>query len=422
MRILIATDAFPPVAGGSGWSTYELARGLRARGHHVVVFQPVAGRPPVPYDGFDVIGYPVTAPSMPFVRNYFRNERLYRRLAGELGALIRSHSIDLVHAQHELTGPPAIRAARATGVPSVCTVRDYWPLCYWSDLVRDPTAGDLCPGCSAGNMTRCLAPRVGAGWPLAAPFIPYMRANLRGKQADLASADAIVAVSNAVAAHLGRRSAQLASSRIEVIPNGVDIPTMRALVASATSPMSGDYALFVGKLAPNKGVGSLIEIVQRARLTMPLVVVGDGPARAALVEAASRASVDIKVLNWLDRDEVFRWLGHAAMLMFPSSWPEPLSRVLLEASALSRPIAAMNTGGTEDIVIDEVTGLLSESAEELAGDVNRLSSDAALRVRLGEAAGLRAQQVFDIGIVLNRMESLYADLVDRAQARKRGVA
>ena len=31
MRILIPTDAFPPVCGGSGWSTYELARGLRAR-------------------------------------------------------------------------------------------------------------------------------------------------------------------------------------------------------------------------------------------------------------------------------------------------------------------------------------------------------------------------------------------------------
>ena len=40
MRILIATDAFPPVCGGSGWSTYELAKGLRARGHDVTIVQP----------------------------------------------------------------------------------------------------------------------------------------------------------------------------------------------------------------------------------------------------------------------------------------------------------------------------------------------------------------------------------------------
>jgi glycogen(starch) synthase len=36
MRIVLATDAFPPVCGGSGWSTYELARGLRSRGHTAV--------------------------------------------------------------------------------------------------------------------------------------------------------------------------------------------------------------------------------------------------------------------------------------------------------------------------------------------------------------------------------------------------
>jgi glycosyltransferase involved in cell wall biosynthesis len=186
--------------------------------------------------------------------------------------------------------------------------------------------------------------------------------------------------------------------------------------------MEGQYALFVGKLAPNKGASALIDVVQRAHLTMPLIVIGDGPAKEPLVEAARRASADIRVLNWLDRDEVFRWLGHAAMLIFPSSWPEPLSRVLLEASALSRPIAAMNTGGTADVVVDEETGLLSTSPQELASDVNRLASDPALRARLGDAAGVRAQQLFDTGTVVSRMESLYTDLVDRAQARKKGVA
>jgi glycosyltransferase involved in cell wall biosynthesis len=422
MRILVATDAFPPVAGGSGWSTYELARALRACGHHIVVVQPYAQRTPAPYDDFEVIGYRVSAPAVPFVQNYFRNERHYGRFAVELGSLIRTHAIDLVHAQHELTGPPAARAARAAGIPSVCTVRDYWPLCYWSDLVRDPAVGNVCPGCSPGNMTRCLPPRAGASWLLAAPFIPYMRANLRGKQDDLASADAIVAVSHAVAGYLRQRSPALAASRIEVIPNGVDVARVRDFVASQPRPMAGDYALFVGKLAPNKGAGALVDLVQRARLMMPLVIIGDGPARASLQEAAKRSSSDIRMLNWLDRDDVFRWLGHAAMLIFPSSWPEPLSRVLLEASALSRPIAAMNTGGTADVVVDEETGLLSASLEELAGDVSRLASDPALRRRLGEAAGARAQQLFDVPLVVSRMERLYADLIARARARSKGVA
>ena len=45
MNVLLATDAFPPVCGGSGWSTYELARGLRAKGHDVLVVQPTMGTP-----------------------------------------------------------------------------------------------------------------------------------------------------------------------------------------------------------------------------------------------------------------------------------------------------------------------------------------------------------------------------------------
>jgi len=115
------------------------------------------------------------------------------------------------------------------------------------------------------------------------------------------------------------------------------------------------------------------------------------------------------MLGWLDRREVFRWLEHATVLVFPSNWPEPLSRVLIEASALSVPIAAMNTGGTPDIIVDEETGLLSSSVGELASDVARLAADAPLRGRLGEAARRRAESHFDSAVVIDRMEKLYAD-------------
>jgi glycosyltransferase involved in cell wall biosynthesis len=258
---------------------------------------------------------------------------------------------------------------------------------------------------------------------LTAAFIPYMRANLRSKQRDVGSADAVVAVSAQVASYLRERSPDVAATRIEVIPNGVDIARIRSLVAAAARPMNEPYAVFIGKLARNKGVSALIDVVERARLRIPLVVIGDGPERPMLLEAASRSGVDIRVLQWMERDDVFRWLGHAEFLIFPSNWPEPLSRVLLEASALSRPIAAMNTGGTADVVVDEVTGLLSASAVELADDVARLAADAELRARLGGAAGRRAEERFDVPVVIGRMEALYADVIERARARReRGVA
>ena len=83
MNVLLVTDAFPPVCGGSGWSTYELARGLRARGHAVLIVQPRPGTAETiretAYDGFRVIEFGAPAPPIPYVRNYFKNERLHAR-------------------------------------------------------------------------------------------------------------------------------------------------------------------------------------------------------------------------------------------------------------------------------------------------------------------------------------------------------
>ena len=97
------------------------------------------------------------------------------------------------------------------------------------------------------------------------------------------------------------------------------------------------------------------------------------------------------------------------MLIFPSRGPESLSRVLIEASALGIPIAAMNTGGTPDIVVDEATGLLSTTPAELADDVRRLAADADLRTRLGARAREHAVR-FDAATVVGRVEGLYAEL------------
>ena len=153
-HVLLVTDAFPPVSGGSGWSTYELARGLRAHGDRVTVVRPRpghAGRPPrrraTPYDGFDVHELGGPSPPMPFVRNYFKNERLARRLTPvRPRSSSASGRIDIVHGQHLLSTPGAIAGAHAAGVPVVATIRDYWPVCYWSDLIHDRSSATAVPG------------------------------------------------------------------------------------------------------------------------------------------------------------------------------------------------------------------------------------------------------------------------------------
>jgi glycosyltransferase involved in cell wall biosynthesis len=413
MNVLLATDAFPPVSGGSGWSTYALARGLRARGHHVLVVRPRPGRPrrvnDTGFDGFRVIEVGSPAPPVPYLRNYFKNERLHASLAGVLTSIVAREKIDVVHGQHVLTCLPAIDAAHRAGIPAVCTVRDYWPVCYWSDLIHTREGLALCPACSAGMMVRCIQPRGGAAWPLALPMIPYMRRNLARKREGLAAADAVIAVSSTIAADLRARAPELQGVRMEIIPNPVDIDDLQARAAASAAPIAGPYALYLGKLAPNKGTGYLVDVAAAADLPWPLVIAGDGPDRGELERCAERSGRDVRFTGWLDQAAATAWLAHAAVLVFPSRGPESLSRVLLEASALGIPIAAMSTGGTPDIVEDEVTGLLSATPQELAQDLARLIADPALRARLAAAARIRARR-FDAGPVVERIEQLYLEL------------
>jgi glycogen(starch) synthase len=411
VRILIATDSFPPRCGGSGWSTYELSRGLRARGHEVLVVRPVPGAPAgireTNYDGLVVQEVGFTAPDLPYVRNYFKSEWLTRILREHLSRLIAAQRFDIVHAQHVMTALPSIHAARQANVPVVITVRDYWPVCYWSDLIRTPEGRALCPECSVQNMTVCIRPRAGVLWPAALTMIPYMRANLATKREGLSRATAVIAVSRQMAADLSARAPELRNTRIDVIPNPVDVAGLRAMAGAP--PLESPYALYLGKLAPNKGTRTLLDIVDRSRLDWPLVIGGDGPDRADLERRALGRAV--RFLGWLDRADAVRWLAHASMLIFPSRGPESLSRVLIEASALGVPIAAMDTGGTRDIIEHDRTGLLSNTPEALADDVRRLREDPALRARLAAAARDRAEREFEAQSVVTRIDRLYAELL-----------
>jgi glycosyltransferase involved in cell wall biosynthesis len=415
LRVLLVTDSFPPLCGGSGWSTWELTRGLLARGHHVEVIKVEArsrsGVHERTHEGVRVTHFCRRATNVPVVRNFVKNERLWDALTGYLTGRLRDGDVDIVHAQHVMSTVPAIRAANAGGPPVVATVRDYWPVCYWSDLIHDPSAPTLCPECSVTMMARCVRPRAGTAFPAAWPAIPYMRRNLSTKRHTLARAGAVIAVSHAIARDLQRRAPELASTPLYTIPNPVDMAELDQVYLSTPPRAEGKYVLYAGKLATNKGVQFLLKAYADAGLTWPLVIAGEGPLHGALEAEARARRIDVRLLGWLDRPEMLAWMRHATLLAFPSYGPESLSRVLIEAAALGVPIAAMDTGGTRDILRHDMTALLSTSPEGLATDLARLAGDAPLRRELGAAARADVHTRFATPVVVEQIERVYRSLL-----------
>jgi glycogen(starch) synthase len=414
-RVLLVTDSFPPGSGGSGWSTFELARHLHSRGHVVSVVHVRPGDEQgvrqTSYEGIPVTEFRRRVPNLPVVRNVLKNERVWSTLRRFLVKSIAASPVDVIHAQHVMTTVAAVRAGRQAGVPVVATVRDYWPVCYWSDLIVSPDAPALCPACSVEGMRACIPPRAGSLGRAAWPMIPYMRRNLTTKRQVLAQADAVVAVSSAIARDLRARAPELSGTRLETIPNPVNMTGLDPIRMPAEP-----HALYAGKLAVNKGVQFLLPALDAARLPWPLVVIGDGPLRGSLEADAIRRGRAVAWLGWRDRSVVLAAMRTATILAFPSYGPESLSRVLIEASALGAPIAAMDTGGTSDIIRHGETGLLSKTPEAFAQDLAALAADPDLRARLGQGAAAHARANFEASSVGARIEALYESVIAARRA------
>ena len=386
MKVSLVSEVYPPRAGGAGWSSRALALGLRAAGHDVTVITTSLG--PDTLDGIPIRRLTVAG------RKRFSVPRAFaRQLAGG--------DADVIHAQHSLSALGALKGRHASRV--AVTVRDHWPVCFWSTRI---SRGALCPACGLLPMTRCVKGRVGAPAPLSWGAIPYMTGDLLAKRAALARAGVTLAVSVAVAAEL--RAAGI--PRVEVIPNIVDPAETRALAAPLPSfPLPERFLLYVGKLEDNKGVRLLVPALAAARTGLPLVVLGEGSLAHAVKFEAQARGIPLLLRGWAEREDVLRALGRATALVFPSLWPEPLSRVILEALPLGTPVAALATGGTGEILEDGSSGLLARDSEGLADAVARLVSDDALRQRLAEGARDRAQ-AFAPEALIPRYEDAYRRL------------
>ncbi|HMQ34294.1 MAG TPA: glycosyltransferase family 4 protein [Chloroflexaceae bacterium] len=420
MRILIPSDVFPPLGkGGAAWSSHALARAMLARGHGVTAIVPARGRPGV--EPFDALGVPALrvgyrAPRLPVVQNYFRHERLWRPLAraivDEAG---RGPPPDLIHAQHVQAAPAAVLAGRELGLPVAVTVRDHWPWHYFATGLhgdRLPYARPGWPGLATDLPAR-LGPARGA---VALAAIPYMLAHLRRRAAFLAAADAVIACSAYIA---GRLRGVVSDERVHVLHHIVDVAANDAAAAPPPeAAWEGAMLLFAGKLEPNKGAGLLPAIFRalRGRGPLPpftLLVAGDGALRGRLEGELGALGVPARFLDWAGHAEVLRLMARCDLLLFPSAWGEPLSRVLLEAAALGAPILAMPTGGTPDIVADGVTGALAATPGAFAARLAALLADPVGRRGLGAAARAAARERFDVAALAPRYEALYARLAAR---------
>ena len=355
MNILLTTDAFPPGAGGSGRSAATLAAALVRRHHRVrIVVGRARPKGQTEWEGIPVSEVPIPQASL----GSHARERAY---AEGLEKALGEEAWDLVHAQHWMSAMATREACQR--LPMVVTIRDYWPVCIWSTMLSGTNA---CPGCSYSRRVVCVGRRRPWMWPIAPLLPPMVGGELARRQRVLDESKAIVAVSEYV-------SETLPFDNVHVVPNFLPDPSTET---DAELPRPTDvparYLLFVGKLEPNKAPDRLFSILEEARCDVPLLVAGSGSLSEALREKANRLGRDVRFLGWVSDERVLGLLRHAAAVLFPSRWQEPLSRVLVDGLGVGAMMIVEPTGGSEDAVVHEQSGLLGRNPKELGEALARV--------------------------------------------------
>jgi glycosyltransferase involved in cell wall biosynthesis len=244
---------------------------------------------------------------------------------GDVAAAVRRTGARIVHAHNvqPTLGWRALAAAREAGARVVLHLHNYRLVCMVGTCF---THGEDCTRCHARDT------------------LPGVRLNCRGNRAESAvygaglalwqrrmtdHADAFVVPSDFALGRLRTLGAPL-GDRAHVVPS-----VQRTF---AERPPRGDFALYAGRLTPEKGVADAVAACRIAGV--PLVVAGEGPERPAGARYVGR----------VDADELARLRAGARLALVPSRYEEILPLAALEAMAAGLPVVASRSGGLAEVV------------------------------------------------------------------------
>lgn len=251
-----------------------------------------------------------------------------------------------VHNTLPLISPSIYGIARSRGTAVVQTLHNYRLICPGALLLRN---GRPCEECTGAIMKwpavkhRCYRDSTAASISVATMLGVHRLAGTWHRQIDR----------YVVLSHFARQ---------KFIEGG--LPAEKLVVkANCVSPDPGfseqaqrDYALFVGRLSPEKGLGTLLEAWNRIPNAPLLRIAGDGP----MMPAARDGRAGIEWLGHQPREALLDIMKGASILIVPSEWYEGWPLTVVDAFAVGTPVLASRIGALTEMITDGVTGLLFE--------------------------------------------------------------
>jgi glycosyltransferase involved in cell wall biosynthesis len=394
-------DLYPPNIGGVENYVQSLSKILCCRNHEVTVF---------------TLGHPVKIELNQRIKIY-REEGIFQKIPFLYGKskkkwhppstdLLLTHKIakviehekpDIIHA-HGWILYSMLPLKKKYNIPLVVTLHGYGYFCPITNYFRND---NICSTRSFMNCLNCAGKDYG-----------YLRSisaycGINRQISNIKLIDKFIAVSQYVReAHLNNLPVN--NTDIVVIPNFYSVDEVESTKIELDIP--DDFILYVGSLAPYKGLDTLIAAYNKLDTNIKLVLIG-----YKYKNYKFESSNNILVIGNASNDIVKEAYRRCKFAVFPSKWPEPCATVMFEAMSHKKAIIASNIGGFPDVIVDGQTGLLVPfgQEEQLSRAIKYLLDNPDIAIFMGNNGFERFMTYFSADVVAIKIEELYRDLLNR---------
>ena len=418
MKIVISTAVYYPMTNGVAVFSHNLALGMAARGHEVMVLCPSqTGKSHVKYENgvktvylrsIELPVYPDQIHPVPPKKKLFGKELphvLYKNGFHvsalpdiEVKKALNKFRPDVIHCQiSDPIGLAVVHYARRNHIPLITTEHNF------PDVITDPLK----------------LPK-----PIKKPVDAILTAYFVGRQkkSDYVTMPTQMAIDNLIL----KREKDF-KVPVEAVSNGVDLSAFKPGKAAPEIykkykiPTGRPVALYVGRVDPEKQINLAIEAFQKALAKIPdafLVIVGDGVARVDLEKKVQELGIEdsVRFLGRVLPPDLYE-LYKVGDVFVTASEIETQGIVLIEAAATGLPLVAVDKGAVAEVCRNGENGVLCQpkDIDGIANGLVKLFNDDRLRQAYAKKS-LEIAQTHDINRTLQRFEEIYQEVIEMKHA------
>lgn len=320
----------------------------------------------------------------------------------KINRLLDRFPANVAHAHciyHHLS-PSVLSACRERGIPTVMTAHDLKLACPAYKMLNRT---GVCERCKGGNLAhvvinRCVRDSLPVSTLVAVESAVHKALGMYRRNLDKIVVPSLFFKQKLMEWGWDER-------KLEYIPNFIRPEHYQPQY------QPGDYFLYFGRLAPEKGVGTLINAAVMAGVR--LLIAGTGPSESELKAMVPAGNNRIEFLGYCGGESLWSLVRGARAVVLPSEWYENAPMSVLEAYACGKPVIGARIGGIPEMVRDGVTGLLFESGstDQLTDCLQRITETPDAQVmHLGQEAREYVSTVFHEKRYIDSMLGLYNSL------------